>query len=196
MYMQARYYDPVIGRFYSNDPVDAMGHVARGNPIHGFNRYTYANNNPYKYTDPTGESGVLISPKITPRLTPVAQGVRQGLRSNQQRPNPVQQQTDRIANQMKETVKNSRPEVKQPSLREAPKSPSDTTGGILSNLVKQIIKHAEDFVGGNGAVSVTDPSTGGSDGMSTETLKDVMKLDALANPTKFSPERMTEENKI
>lgn len=55
VYMQARYYDPVIGRFYSNDPVDALGHMQRGNPLHGFGRYTYANNNPYKYTDPNGE---------------------------------------------------------------------------------------------------------------------------------------------
>ncbi len=55
--MQARYYDPVIGRFYSNDPVDAMGHIARGNPVHGFNRFAYANNNPYKYIDPTGMAG-------------------------------------------------------------------------------------------------------------------------------------------
>ena len=55
--MQARYYDPVIGRFYSNDPVDALGHMQRGNPVHGFNRYAYANNNPYKYTDPTGMTG-------------------------------------------------------------------------------------------------------------------------------------------
>lgn len=54
-YMQARCYDPVIGRFYSNDPVDAMGHIARGNPVQGFGRYTYANNNPYKYTDPDGQ---------------------------------------------------------------------------------------------------------------------------------------------
>jgi RHS repeat-associated protein len=59
MYMQARYYDPVIGRFYSNDPVDVMEHIARGNPIHGFGRYTYANNNPYKYVDPDGEFGIL-----------------------------------------------------------------------------------------------------------------------------------------
>ncbi|QIZ78685.1 RHS repeat domain-containing protein [Ferrimonas lipolytica] len=58
-YMQARYYDPLIGRFYSNDPVDALGHIQRGNPVHGFNRYTYANNNPYKYVDPDGEFGVL-----------------------------------------------------------------------------------------------------------------------------------------
>jgi RHS repeat-associated protein len=50
-YMQARYYDPVIGRFYSNDPIGFRD-------IHSFNRYTYANNNPYKYTDPTGMSSV------------------------------------------------------------------------------------------------------------------------------------------
>jgi len=49
--MDARYYDPVIGRFYSNDPV---GYTAR-NPMMSFNRYLYVNNNPYKYTDPNGE---------------------------------------------------------------------------------------------------------------------------------------------
>jgi hypothetical protein len=47
--MQARYYDPVIGRFYSNDPVGFTG-------IDTFNRYAYVANNPYKYTDPTGMS--------------------------------------------------------------------------------------------------------------------------------------------
>jgi uncharacterized protein RhaS with RHS repeats len=45
--MQARYYDPVIGRFYSNDPVGFRD-------IHSFNRYAYVNNNPYKYVDPFG----------------------------------------------------------------------------------------------------------------------------------------------
>jgi uncharacterized protein RhaS with RHS repeats len=48
--MQARYYDPVIGRFYSNDPIGFVGDV------HSFNRYAYVGNNPYKYTDPTGMS--------------------------------------------------------------------------------------------------------------------------------------------
>ena len=47
--MQARYYDPVIGRFYSNDPLGFRD-------VHSFNRYAYANNNPYKYIDPTGMS--------------------------------------------------------------------------------------------------------------------------------------------
>ncbi len=34
--MQTRYYDPIIGRFYSNDPADYLGYRHRGNPIHGF----------------------------------------------------------------------------------------------------------------------------------------------------------------
>lgn len=47
--MAQRYYDPQIGRFLSNDPVST-------NPSTGasFNRYNYANNNPYKFTDPDG----------------------------------------------------------------------------------------------------------------------------------------------
>jgi len=57
--MDARYYDPVIGRFYSNDPVDAVTFISKGN-INGFNRYAYANNNPYRYTDPTGENPFAI----------------------------------------------------------------------------------------------------------------------------------------
>ncbi len=49
-YMNARYYDPVIGRFMSVDPQE----FTENNPM-TFNRYAYVNNNPYKYTDPTGE---------------------------------------------------------------------------------------------------------------------------------------------
>jgi uncharacterized protein RhaS with RHS repeats len=47
--MQARYYDPRIGRFMSMDPVGFV----ESNPM-SFNRYLYVNNNPYKYIDPTG----------------------------------------------------------------------------------------------------------------------------------------------
>jgi len=49
-YMQARYYDPVIGRFYSNDPVGFTGDITT------FNRYSYVGNNPYTYTDPNGKT--------------------------------------------------------------------------------------------------------------------------------------------
>lgn len=53
-YMQARYYDPVVGRFMGVDPVG----VRLDNQV-SFNRYAYGNNNPYKYTDPDGEIAVL-----------------------------------------------------------------------------------------------------------------------------------------
>lgn len=50
-YMQARYYDPTIGRFMGTDPVP----FSTTNPAL-FNRYAYANNNPYAFYDPNGES--------------------------------------------------------------------------------------------------------------------------------------------
>ena len=48
-YMQQRYYDPGIGRFLSVDPV-----TANVNTGANFNRYWYANNNPYRFIDPDG----------------------------------------------------------------------------------------------------------------------------------------------
>lgn len=51
-YMQARYYDPVIGRFLSQDPV---GFQESGYDRRYFNRYTYAGNNPIINNDPDGE---------------------------------------------------------------------------------------------------------------------------------------------
>jgi len=49
VYMQARYYDPGMGRFLSVDPVG----MTPGN-VFNFGRYAYANNNPSKFTDPDG----------------------------------------------------------------------------------------------------------------------------------------------
>jgi len=51
--MQQRYYDPVVGRFYGNDPVGFRD-------IHSFNRFAYANNNPYIYKDPDGNDAVAV----------------------------------------------------------------------------------------------------------------------------------------
>jgi RHS repeat-associated protein len=48
-YMQQRYYDPGIGRMLSVDPVTADPNTGAN-----FGRYVYANNNPYKFTDPDG----------------------------------------------------------------------------------------------------------------------------------------------
>ncbi len=54
-YMGARYYDPGLGRFMG---VDAA--PADPGSVHGFNRYAYANNNPYRYVDPDGHSPVDV----------------------------------------------------------------------------------------------------------------------------------------
>ena len=35
--------------------VDAVEAMRRGSPVHGFNRYAYAQNTPYKYTVPNPE---------------------------------------------------------------------------------------------------------------------------------------------
>jgi len=50
-YFGARWYDPSIGRFLAMDPVG----FDEGN-IQSYNKYAYANNNPYKYVDPDGRA--------------------------------------------------------------------------------------------------------------------------------------------
>lgn len=49
-YMQQRYYDPGIGAMLSVDPVTAYD----SGDWRQFNRYAYAFNNPYRFTDPDG----------------------------------------------------------------------------------------------------------------------------------------------
>jgi len=52
-YMQARMYDPNVGRFLSVDPIGyAVGNTNQ------FNRYAYGNNNPIQFTDPLGLDAV------------------------------------------------------------------------------------------------------------------------------------------
>ena len=51
--MNARLYDPVLGRMLSPDNFIQGG-------TQGFNRYSYANNNPFKFTDPSGNYIHLI----------------------------------------------------------------------------------------------------------------------------------------
>jgi RHS repeat-associated protein len=70
-YMGARYYDPVIGRFMGVDPVGFQE-----NNVHSFNRYAYANNNPYKFIDPDGRIAILAAvPAAISALTPVAYAI-------------------------------------------------------------------------------------------------------------------------
>ncbi len=54
-YFQARWYDPKLGRFLSPDPVEF-----NAANLQSFNRYAYANNNPYMYIDPDGNVAIKL----------------------------------------------------------------------------------------------------------------------------------------
>ena len=47
--MNGRVYDPTLGRFLSADP-----HVQFEALLISYNRYAYVNNNPLRYSDPSG----------------------------------------------------------------------------------------------------------------------------------------------
>lgn len=54
-YMQQRYYDPMLGRFLSVDPMPVDRETGGS-----FNRYTYANGNPFLYKDPDGRETRIV----------------------------------------------------------------------------------------------------------------------------------------
>ncbi len=72
-YMQQRYYDPSIGRFLSIDPV-----TADYQPLSGTNRYWYARNNPYRFTDPDGR--LDVDAFLYPRDNPVQPDIQTKMR--------------------------------------------------------------------------------------------------------------------
>ncbi len=72
-YMQQRYYDPAIGRFLSVDPVTAYS-----NPMGAFNRYWYANNNPYKFSDRDGRWPTKIHENIIDKAFPGLSAAQRG----------------------------------------------------------------------------------------------------------------------
>lgn len=54
-YFGARWYEAELGRFLSPDPV-----LFQDDNVFSFNRYAYANNNPYRYLDPDGREAVQV----------------------------------------------------------------------------------------------------------------------------------------
>lgn len=58
-YFGARWYHPDAGRFMSMDPAGVIEHV-ESNPMM-FNRYAYANNNPYSFVDPDGREVMSVN---------------------------------------------------------------------------------------------------------------------------------------
>lgn len=65
-YMKARFYDPILGRFISPDPVTFLS-----GGIEHLNRYLYVSGDPINYWDPLGLAKVLMHLKaytVTPRI--------------------------------------------------------------------------------------------------------------------------------
>ncbi|MCC6231852.1 MAG: hypothetical protein IT580_04370, partial [Verrucomicrobiales bacterium] len=70
-FMRARYYDPALGRFISQDPLGVAG---------GNNRYGYAGNDPVNRADPTGMFMTKVE-NLTSRETPFVDADAQGSRA-------------------------------------------------------------------------------------------------------------------
>jgi RHS repeat-associated protein len=77
--MNARLYDPVLGRMLSPDNYVSVG------GSQGMNRYTYANNNPLKYVDPDGNDPITVAIIIGASIGAYNGGVI----ANQGEPNPL-----------------------------------------------------------------------------------------------------------
>ncbi len=91
-YMQQRYYDPSIGRFLSVDPVSA-------DPNSGamFNRYAYAFNNPYAFTDPDGRRPKSLGASGTQPDPDAQQKERDQRKEEEERARKEQEEAERKA---------------------------------------------------------------------------------------------------
>jgi RHS repeat-associated protein len=77
-YHRARYYDPMVGRFLSQDPIGLAG---------GINLHTYVSNNPVNNVDPTGEAFVDCA-KILAELAAASAKLAQRIAENAANPDP------------------------------------------------------------------------------------------------------------
>ncbi|MDV7645026.1 RHS repeat domain-containing protein [Acinetobacter sp. PVC-6A] len=114
-YMQARYYDPILGRFTGMDPVDYQE-----DNLHSFNRYAYANNNPYKYVDPDGNMA-LFSRLILPVLKETAKTTTKETTKDIAKSQIKNEVNQKLINQSASAVKN------KVDIKSAYKRPSGAT---------------------------------------------------------------------
>jgi len=68
-YFGARWYDPTVGRFMGVDPVGVQAEN-----VHSFNRFAYANNNPYTFVDPDGRSPAFVDAYLVEKSQATAMG--------------------------------------------------------------------------------------------------------------------------
>jgi len=75
--MNGRIYDPVLARFLSPDP-----YIQAPDFTQNYNRYAYCLNNPFKYTDPSGEIAWFVIPLITAGIFAVGNTVAHSVRGD------------------------------------------------------------------------------------------------------------------
>ncbi|MFK3872808.1 RHS repeat-associated core domain-containing protein [Pseudoalteromonas rhizosphaerae] len=161
-YMQARYYDPVIGLFYSNDPVGFTN-------IHNFNRYAYANNNPYKYTDPDGKDASLY-----PKDKAVAD------------PSDLVKSSPKFEFKLKATIENKMETVEQADNMESTKEAvTNTTLAVSSAALTYLAPPAAPYIT---AAGIAAAATGG--------VEPVHKGDVFKTEVSLEATSLTEEPKI
>jgi RHS repeat-associated protein len=107
-YMQQRYYDPVAGRFLSIDPVTTDADTGDS-----FNRYAYAENNPYRYVDPDGRQALPLPlpppPVIITGKRPTSDPFVSPVQSSSQQGDPVARKLVEIYNKLTSPSPTSQP---------------------------------------------------------------------------------------
>ena len=122
IYMQQRYYDPLNGRFISVDPV-----TVRTQSGDGFNRYHYASNNPFSFSDPDGRWPKSIHERIIDQAFPgLSDGQRQTLKDASSRMDSVLRGGQRVANSPQHAMR---------SPSQAPQAASSATESFIANQI-------------------------------------------------------------
>jgi len=118
VYMQQRYYDPLAGRMLSIDPVTTDADTGSS-----FNRYAYANNNPYKYIDPDGRQVVKVLVQIVKAV--------------------IKTETKQVTKAAKEVVKDSTKGATKEAAKDGAKELSKQETKSIRNYEKNISEHEQ-----------------------------------------------------